>query len=128
MKTVLRALAVAMVLFAGGAIAGEIKPYSQAGFDALAAEGRPIVIAVHAGWCPTCKAQAPIQSNLMSRPDFRDYTVLIVDFDTEKPLLRKLKVSTQSTLIVYKGKSEVGRSVGDTSPQGIESLFRKAKA
>ncbi len=127
MKTVFRAFAVALVLFAGWASAGEIRPYSQAGFDALAAEGKPTVIAVHASWCPTCKAQAPIQSNLMSRPDFKDYTLFMVDFDTAKPLLRKLKVSAQSTMIVYKGKTELGRSVGDTSPQGIESLFRKAK-
>jgi hypothetical protein len=31
----------------------------------------------------------------------------------------------QSTLIAFKGSKEVGRSVGDASPAGIESLFKK---
>lgn len=128
MKTVFRMFAVALLSFAGWASAGEVKPYSQTEFDALAAKGKPTVIAVHASWCPTCKVQAPIQSGLMSNPAYKDFTMFIVDFDTAKPLLRKLKVSSQSTMIVYKGATEVGRSVGDTSPEGIEALIRKAKA
>ena len=52
--------------------------------------------------------------------------MLDIDFDTSKPLLRKLHVAQQSTLIVYKGKTEVGRSTGDTDPASIEALLAKA--
>jgi len=47
--------------------AGEIKPYSQTEFDKLTASGKGVVLAIHAPWCPTCKAQAPIQSELIKR-------------------------------------------------------------
>jgi thioredoxin 1 len=107
------------------ATAGEIKPYSQAQFDTLAAGGKPIVLAVHAPWCPTCKAQKPILDALMTRPGFKDVTTLTIDFDTEKALLTHYKVGTQSTLIAFKGAKEVGRTVGDTTPTGIEGLIKK---
>jgi len=34
-------------------------------------------------------------------------------------------VGTQSTLVAFKGRQEVGRSVGDTSPAGLEGLIKK---
>lgn len=108
------------------ASAGEIVPYSQARFDQAAAQGKPALIAVHADWCPTCKAQKPIVDELMTRPAYKEVTTYLVDFDSAKPLLKKHKVGMQSTLIAFKGGKEVGRSVGDTTPDGIEGLVRKA--
>ena len=110
------------------ACAGEIKPYDQATVDKLAAEGKPVVIAVHASWCPTCKAQAPIQSELMKEPANKDVTMFVVDFDRDKALLKKYNVGMQSTMIGFKGKQEVSRSVGDTTHDGIETLIRKTHA
>ena len=37
-----------------------IKPYSQAEFNKLAAEGKPILLDFRADWCPTCGAQEPV--------------------------------------------------------------------
>ena len=121
------------LLFAGllalavtAASAGEVKKYDQATFDALAAADKPVVVVVHATWCPTCKAQDPIQKSLMKSEPFKDYTMLTLDFDADKATLKTLRVSQQSTMIVFKGKTEVGRSVGDTSKAGIEGLMKKA--
>ena len=33
--------------------------------------GKPILIAIHAPWCPTCKAQAPILGELRADPGSR---------------------------------------------------------
>ena len=110
------------------AFAGEIKPYDQAAVDKLAADGKPVVIAVHASWCPTCKAQAPIQSELMREPANKEVTMFIVDFDRDKALLKKYNVGMQSTMIGFKGRQEVSRSVGDTTHDGIETLIRKTHA
>lgn len=107
------------------AAAGPLEVYSQARFDQLAAAGKPTLVAVHASWCPTCKAQKPILGELMNKPEYKDVTELVIDFDTSKPLLKKYKVAMQSTLIAFKGGKEVGRSVGDTTPGGIEELVRK---
>jgi len=61
----------------------------------------------------------------MGQAAFRDVTTLTIDFDAGKPLLKKYKVSMQSTLIGFKGRREVARSVGDTTRAGIETLVKK---
>ena len=119
-------LALAISTFAALASAGPSEPYTQKRFDELAAQGKPTLVAVHADWCPTCKAQKPIVSELMGRDEFKDVTELVVDFDAQKPIVKQYKVSTQSTLIAFKGGKEIGRSVGDTTKGGIEGLVKKA--
>jgi thioredoxin 1 len=111
-----------------GPLATAMSPhsYSQQTFAAAQAAGKPILLHITAPWCPTCKAQKPILSRIGATPKFKDLVVLDIDFDTSKPLLRKLHVAQQSTLIVYKGKKEVGRSTGDTDPASIAALLGKA--
>jgi thioredoxin 1 len=105
------------------ALAGEIKPYSQAEFNKLAAEGKPILLDFRADWCATCAAQAPVIRELMEQSKYKDLTTLTIDFDTDTALLKAYNVRVQSTLIVLTGKQEEGRSVGDTSREGVEHLL-----
>ncbi len=49
-----------------------------------------------------------------------------IDFDSQKDLLRRFNARMQSTLIVFKGAAETGRSVGETQPEWIEGLLEKA--
>lgn len=107
------------------AMAGEVKTYDQRTFDKLAQDGKPVVLAIHATWCPTCKAQKPIINELMGQTAYKEVTTLMIDFDTNKPLLQKYRVPRQSTLIAFKGSKEVGRSVADTTHESIESLIKK---
>lgn len=125
MKLIKSILFVFLGAFSAFSFAGEIKPYVQADFDKLNAEGKGVVLAIHAPWCPTCKAQIPIQSELMSSPAFKDVTMMTIDFDSQKDLLKNFKVTMQSTIISFKGGKEVGRSVGDSTRNGIEALFMK---
>jgi len=120
-STVLLALCSLMSL----AMAGEIKPFNQQEFDKLTHDGKAVVVDVSATWCPTCKEQKPIIDGLMKNSAYKDVTLMAIDFDADKPLLRKFKVTTQSTLVAFKGEREVGRSVGDTSPEGLEGLIKK---
>jgi len=126
MKTMKLLIAVAGLFLASVSIAAETIPFSAATFAALQAAGKPILVDVRADWCPTCKAQAPLISSLLASPAFKDYTVLEVNFDNQPEALRQFKVTQQSTLIVFSGKSEKGRSTGDTRREGIETLLRKA--
>ena len=105
------------------ALAGEIKPYSQAEFDKLAAEGRPILLDIRADWCPTCTAQEPVIRELMAQGKYKDLTTFTINFDTDTALLKAYNVRVQSTLVISMGKQEQGRSVGDTSREGIERLL-----
>lgn len=108
------------------AMAGEIKPFNQKDFDALTSSGKPVVLDISATWCPTCKEQKPIIDGLMKQPAYKDVTLMTIDFDANKPTLKMFKVTMQSTLVAFKGAKEVGRSVGDTSPEGLEGLIKKS--
>jgi hypothetical protein len=49
-----------------------------------------------------------------------------MDFDTQKDDVRALEAQRQSTLIVFKGETEKGRSVGDTNEASIATLLESA--
>ena len=89
------------------------------------AHGKPVLIAVSAPWCPICRTQKPILARLSAEPRFKDLQIFDIDFDSQKDRLRRLNVRMQSTLIAYKGATEVGRSVGETQPEWIEGLVEK---
>lgn len=125
MKLAKTTLTIALTLLASMAMAGEIKPFSQQEFDQLTKAGKPVVLDISAPWCPTCKAQKPIIDGLMQQPAYKDVTLLTIDFDNAKPTLKTFKVTMQSTLVAFKGEKEVGRSVGDTTPAGLEGLVKK---
>ena len=108
------------------AMARNGEKFTNAAFEAAQAAGKPILIDVSAPWCPTCKAQAPIIEFMLTDPALKDMVRLNVDFDSMKDTLRALNVRQQSTFIVFKGKKEIARSTGDTTPNGIEALLRKA--
>ena len=103
-----------------------VTPFSADAFKAAQASGGPILVEVHADWCPTCKAQKPILDRLTSEPKFKDLKIFRVDFDSQKDALKKFGAQMQSTLIVFKGATEAGRSVGDTKEASIATLLDKS--
>lgn len=122
----LRSAAWLSLCVASFAWAGPTEPYTAARFDQLAQQGKPVLVAIHADWCPTCKAQRPILGQLMTRPQFQDVTELTVDFDKDKAAVHRFRANMQSTLVAFRGGKEIGRSVGDTTQAGIEQLVKKA--
>lgn len=116
----------AAVIAAAPALAFDAKPFDPAAFAAAQAAGKSILVEVHAPWCPTCKAQAPILSKIESEARYKDLVVLRVDFDTQKDALKKFNVKMQSTLIAFKGAAETARSVGDTNAESIGALVAKS--
>ena len=101
-------------------------PYAAAAFKAAQASGSPILVEIHADWCPTCKAQKPILDKLTAEPKFKDLKIFRVDFDSMKPDVQAFGAQMQSTLIVFKGATETGRSVGDTREASIAALLDKS--
>jgi len=120
---------VAAVLAIGGLLpaqADSTVPYSDEAFKAAQASGQSILVEIHAGWCPTCKAQKPIIDKLAAAPKFKDLKIFRVDFDDMKPAVQAFGAKMQSTLIVFKGAKETGRSVGDTREASIAGLLEKS--
>src|SRR6516164_7421411 len=124
-RLVLLATVAASAPLVASAFATETKTFDAQSFAAAQKAGKPILVAIHASWCPTCKAQKPILSELMAEPKFKSLVYFIVDFDSQKDAVKYFGARVQSTLIAYKGEIETGRSVGDTERGTIAALLDK---
>jgi thioredoxin 1 len=124
-KALLLALAAAF-LAQPAAAAPQWQNYSAERFAQAQAAGRTILVDVHADWCPTCKAQGPILESLRQEKRLDDVIFLRVDFDTQKAFLRAHRVPRQSTILVFQGKKETGRSIAETDRGRLRSFVFEA--
>lgn len=128
MKLAIRLFAsVVLMLVSALTFAGEVLPYKSDLFDKLVADGKIVLIEAHADWCPTCQLQAPAVDALAHAKPYEAVTVLVVDFDKQDDALKRFRISKQSTLVVFKGKQERGRSIGVTDKADIAALLDKAQ-
>jgi thioredoxin len=124
-RLVLGSVAAATFLSAPAYAAAQ-RPFDQQAFKAAQESGKPILVEIHADWCPTCKAQLPILDKVSNEPKFSNLVRFRVDFDSQKDLVRQFKGRIQSTLVLYRGRSEVARSVGETDEARIRAMLAKA--
>ena len=118
--------AVAVPTLSRPAVAAERLPFDRAAFDAAMKSGKPVLIDISASWCPTCQRQKHILGELTTQPKFAGYTIFEVNYDTQKDVMRSFGARQRSTLIAFKDGYELGRTVGDTSVEGIEALLATA--
>ncbi|HMK90648.1 MAG TPA: thioredoxin family protein [Methylocystis sp.] len=111
---------------APAAVAAERTPYSPQAFASAQASGASILVEIFAPWCPICRAQQEILTKLEAQQKFKTLKIYRVDFDNQKDAVRTFGASRQSTLIVFKGKDERDRSVGDTNADSLAALLDKA--
>ena len=102
-----------------------VAPYTPAALAAAQKAGEPLVLHFHASWCPTCRAQDKVFDALKADPSLK-VTLMEVDYDREKALEKQMKVTAQSTLIVYRGTTERSRSTGETDPARLKSTLQGA--
>ncbi len=127
MRLIHKLFAIGILFFTvGSAQALEKEAYSQARFDALQAAGEVVLIDVYASWCPTCKKQQEALEAYRSANPEKKFTILVVDFDKNKDLVRHFRAPRQSTLLIYKGKEQFWFSVAETRPDVIAAVLDKA--
>jgi thiol-disulfide isomerase/thioredoxin len=110
----------------GDAVAADRVPFDRAAFDAALAAGGPVLVDVAATWCVTCHAQELVLRRLMQSPPYDAFTTFVVDYDTQKDIMRAFGVQQRATLIAYRNGVEVGRLVFDARPESIEALLAAA--
>lgn len=120
------ALLLVLGLFASAALWAAERPFDNAEFDAAQRAGKPVLIAVHADWCPTCRVQEAAVRDLLARKQFAGISVFRVDFDSQKAALKRFGVRSQSTLIVFKDGKEVARSIAQTDKDAIAADLAKS--
>jgi thiol-disulfide isomerase/thioredoxin len=119
------ALAAPLLLAATLSQALTVTPYTPAALAAAQKAGEPVVLHFHASWCPTCRAQDKAFEALKADPSLK-LTLMQADYDTEKALEKQLKVTAQSTLVVFHGAAERGRSTGETDPARLKGILQSA--
>lgn len=67
MKALLKSLLLASSLIVAVTAFAEPAAFTHSGFNQLQKEGKSILVEVHAPWCPTCRAQAPIVDMLLKK-------------------------------------------------------------
>lgn len=116
-------LAMCGVLLLSMSTFANFKSFSKADYDVAIKSGGTVVLDFHASWCPTCKKQEPILNEIVGMKGYENIVALKADFDKEKDLKKSLNVSKQSTVVVFKGGKEVGRSIGSTSKDELKKLI-----
>ena len=123
MEAIRAALALCVTLFSSTAFPLEIKPYSAETLAQMQKSNAAVALHFHADWCPTCRAQEKV-FNAWKGDASVPGTLLVVDYDKERDLKSKLKVRTQSTLIVFRGDKEVARLAGKSDEKSLkEAIF-----
>lgn len=107
---------------AAPAVAQPIRPFSLAALQAAQAKGQAVLIDAYAPWCPTCRAQAPTLDAIATSPDYAKLVIFRLDYDHQAAEKKFLRISQQSTLIVFKGRKEVGRTLGVTEAKAIKAF------
>ncbi len=119
----LKTFLVALTL-ATSAFAADIMIYSKDNFDKAVKNGKHVAIQFHADWCPTCKKQEASLKELRTEKSFADVMFFKADFDTEKALKKELKVTGQSTIVIFNKGKEVARSSGVTDTTELKKLIK----
>jgi thioredoxin 1 len=91
------------------------------------ADGRVILLDFWASWCSTCRAQVRVMDELRAENPAYDAAIrfITVDWDEhgEGDLSKSLNIPRRSTLVLLKGKTELGRTVAGTSREEIKALL-----
>lgn len=107
-----------------GALARE--PYNAAQFQKYQDEGKRILLHFHAPWCPTCKRQEETLTQMERESKLGGIAWMVVDFDKEEDLKRRLKINSQSTLVAFTGAQEGERLIGRSASADITSYLERA--
>lgn len=124
-RAVLAGVALSFLAISAAQAANKV-PFEAAAFKAARDSGKPVVLEVAATWCGPCQKMKRTVSELVEKPDFKDLTIFEADFDANKQELQKIGAHHVTTLIVYRDKNEVQRTIGATEAEVIGPLLRKA--
>ncbi|MGE3332017.1 MAG: thioredoxin family protein [Rhodospirillaceae bacterium] len=107
------------------ATAADYPAYDQAAFEKAQAADKPILLFVHAPWCPVCKAQMKTIDQITADPAYKDLAIFRIDYDTQPDLWKRFGATMQSTLIAFHGAKERSRIAHVAEPAAVTDILRQ---
>jgi thiol-disulfide isomerase/thioredoxin len=100
--------------------------YTKEKFEAALKSPKPVLVHVHADWCPVCVRQERAFKELSESADFKKFAAIQVNFDMDTDFRKTHNVNNQSVILVFKGGKEAGRIGGVTETAKIAEFLAKA--
>ena len=113
-----------LLLFCTSAYAIEKKTnFSIEDFENAKANGKTIVINSYEAWCGTCSKQIKVLDQ--AEKEFNEIIFFSYEQSKNKEIAKKLGIKHWTTIVVYKGDSEVSRIIGQTDKKTIYDAIKK---
>ena len=92
-------------------------------FEEAKKNGETIVVTAWNKYCGTCKRQKVVLDQ--AEKDFKDILFLYYSHPKMMDVAKYLKIDHRSTILVYKGNTEVSRTIGQLDKSAIYSDIKK---
>jgi len=123
------AFAAIALMPATAAAATQFVDYEPGVIEKALAAGKTVFVDYSAWWCTTCLSQSRTLDRLLAANEAYGRKMLFVRVDWDKygneAVSRDRNIPRRSTLIVLRGKRELGRIVAGTSQDEIKALLDK---
>ena len=92
-------------------------------FEEAKKNGETVVVTAWNKYCGTCKRQKVVLDQ--AEKDFKNVLFLYYNHPKMKDVAKYLKIDHRSTILVYKGNTEVSRTIGQLDKSVIYSDIKK---
>ena len=92
-------------------------------FEEAKKNGETVVVTAWNKYCGTCKRQKVVLDQ--AEKDFKDVLFLYYSHPKMKDIAKYLKIDHRSTILVYKGNTEISRTIGLLDKSAIYSNIKK---
>tara|TARA_B100001123_G_C14971331_1_gene891766 strand:- start:317 stop:688 length:372 start_codon:yes stop_codon:yes gene_type:complete len=99
--------------------------FSIESLESAKATGKTLVINSYEPWCWSCRKQDKVL--LDAKKEFKDVVFLTYQQGKNKDIAKTLEINFRSTIVIFKGKKEIARLVGQTDKNQIFSAIKKTR-
>ena len=85
--------------------------------------GKTVVVNSYEPWCWSCRKQDKVL--IGAKDEFKGVVFLTYQQGKHKDIAEALNISVRTTIVVFKGKKEVARIIGQTGKPEIYSAIKK---
>ena len=97
--------------------------FSLSSLEKAKANGKTVVVNSYEPWCWSCRKQDKVL--IGAKDEFKDVVFLTYQQGKHKNIAQALNISVRTTIVVFKGKKEVARIIGQTEKTEIYSAIKK---